>query len=124
MTPKERVGKLIADYWDFTLIRPEPLAEIGNAIERAINAAVEEDRKTRPHQFVGRLDRWCEVCNEPDRDERHVPSRETLRNSVKLAVEEEREACAKIADEEGVVFCDDDSSIAARIRARSTAFDR
>lgn len=27
--------------------------------------------KEYPHQFVGRLDRWCEICNRPDRDPIH-----------------------------------------------------
>lgn len=31
----------------------------------------------KPHQFVGRLDRDCEVCQRPDRDPIHnVPSAE------------------------------------------------
>ena len=45
-------------------------------IEQAVAAAVETDRKQRPHEFVGRLDRWCEVCGEPDRDARHLFSTE------------------------------------------------
>ena len=27
---------------------------------------------TKPHAFVGRADRWCEICNMPDRDPIHV----------------------------------------------------
>ncbi len=31
-----------------------------------------------PHEFVGRLDRWCEVCNRPDRHSIHkLTSHET-----------------------------------------------
>jgi len=47
-----------------------------------------------------------------------------IEQAITAAVEQEREACAQIADEEGIVFCDDETSIAARIRARSTADTR
>jgi hypothetical protein len=64
--------------------------------ERLIKAAVEEDRKTRPHTFVGRTDRYCELCNEPDRADIHIANREFLRNRLKLDAEEEREAILQI----------------------------
>jgi hypothetical protein len=39
-------------------------------------AAVESEAMSpvaqTPHQFVGRLDRWCEVCNRPDRHPIHA----------------------------------------------------
>lgn len=31
-----------------------------------------------PHEFVGRLDRWCELCNRPDRHEVHQPPPQEL----------------------------------------------
>jgi hypothetical protein len=93
-------------------------------IEQAITAAVEEDRKTRPHTFVGRTDRGCQLCGEPDRDEIHIASREMMRNRLKLVVEVEREACAKIAE----AYTDGEwymvrlaEGIAEDIRARSNA---
>lgn len=69
MTARERADKLVEH------IKRNPhkwIHEFSLDIEQAINAAVEEDRKARPHLFVGRLDRYCEVCNEPDRDKRHI----------------------------------------------------
>jgi len=30
-----------------------------------------EKSAAQPHEFVGRLDRWCEVCHRPDRDPIH-----------------------------------------------------
>ena len=91
------------------------------AVERAINAAVEDDRKTRQHVFVGSLDRWCEVCGEPDRDARHVYTRESVRASVEI----EREECAKILDNADVEsYCGFQIAELARlIRARVTASD-
>jgi len=53
----------------------------------------------------------------------HEELERRLEQAINAAVEEEREACARIADEEGVVFCDDETSIAARIRARSASSD-
>src|SRR5262245_33328378 len=96
-------------------------------IEQAINAAVEEDRKTRPHVFVGSLDRWCEVCNEPDRNNRHIFSRE----SVRASVESEREACAQIIHEVYKTWFDGDyspseafDSAKEKIRARSNGGEK
>jgi hypothetical protein len=118
MTPRERAKEAT-----YRVIRE---LDAGNGIhvryvEEAIIAAVEEDRKTRPHEFVGRSDRWCEVCNEPDRDNRHLFSREYLRNSI----EAEREACAKMVEELSIGLADYppdvQENIAALIRARSSA---
>jgi hypothetical protein len=94
MTDRDRAKEATWDTGagDWATVERERLE---SKVEAAIKAAVEEDRKTRPHEFVGRTDRWCEVCNEPDRDARHLFSRENMKNSIEF----EREACAKIADE-------------------------
>lgn len=43
---------------------------IKDEIERSISKPDVE-----PHEFVGRLDRDCEVCGKPDRNPTHVISR-------------------------------------------------
>jgi len=120
MTPKESAGYALRKA--YKIAQNDSWTDAAAVIEQAITAAVEEDRKTRPHVFVGSLDRWCEVCNEPDRDNRHIFSRETLRASVEF----EREACAWIADDEHQEASDYQwrhaaQEIAERIRARSNA---
>lgn len=65
-------------------------------IKKAIITAIEEDRKTRPHRFVGRHDRYCESCNEPDRHEIHLVPREWVDN----AMNQEREALLQIVKAE------------------------
>jgi hypothetical protein len=40
--------------------------------EIIITDETEENR----HEFVGRLDRWCEKCNRPDRDSVHALTEE------------------------------------------------
>ncbi len=104
MTPQEIVSKWIG----FGLFDDEPIVTEAEAaivaglkadIQQAITAAVEEDRRTRPHTFVGRTDRDCELCSEPDRDEIHIANHEMLRNRLKLAVEEERKRAAQIIHE-------------------------
>lgn len=30
------------------------------------------DKPIQPHAFVGRSDRWCEVCDRPDRNPIHI----------------------------------------------------
>lgn len=114
MTPREQAEWLEQQRESRLLWR----AEMERLIEEAINAAVEEDRKTRQHQFIGRTDRGCELCGEPDRDEIHIYSRDTYRNWLKLAVEEEREACAQIAEK---AIGATRREIAAEIRARKDA---
>src|SRR5262245_26590790 len=125
MTPKLRADLIMDE------CRLDKLLDKGNsvarAIEQAIATAVEEDRKTRPHVFVGSLDRWCEVCNEPDRDNRHIFSRETLRASVEV----EREACAQIIHEVYKTWFDGDyspseafDSAKEKIRARSNGGEK
>lgn len=39
----------------------------------SLHPAGEPDRFSTdaPHEFKGRLDRWCELCNKPDRDPIH-----------------------------------------------------
>ena len=143
MTPDEIIDKWIGNpFLDDDAAVSEATREIvaglKAAIVQAITAAVEEDRRARPHTFVGRTDRPCELCGEPDRDEIHIASREMLRNRIKLAVEDEREACAKIADDsaaiaeqnarrgDGEVYdhrAEQSRVIASWIRARSTASD-
>jgi hypothetical protein len=86
MTPEER-AKAALEYRHSDLLIYE--------VERAIIAAIEEDRKTRPHMFVGSHDRYCEWCNEPDRHENHLVPREWANNVIK----QEREASARIAEE-------------------------
>jgi hypothetical protein len=39
-------------------------------------AAAQADAPTEPHEFVGRLDRRCEVCNRPDRHPIHAAQRD------------------------------------------------
>src|SRR5262247_3959787 len=114
MTPKESAGYALRKA--YKIAQNDSWTDAAAVIEQAITAAVEEDRKTRPHEFVGSLDRWCEVCNEPDRDARHIFSRETLRASVEF----EREACATIAEDaiDGAEFSEVEK-IARYIRARS-----
>lgn len=51
-------------------------------VDRAIKvlaAEVEAIRAEIPHPFRGRLDRWCELCNRPDRHPTHqrTPDRDT-----------------------------------------------
>jgi len=91
-----------------------------SAIARGMHVVIEEDRKSRPHLFVGPFDRDCELCGNPDRDEIHVFSRERLER----AIAEEREACAKVAgDYESTHWHGAEkvaaSEIAHKIRARS-----
>jgi len=97
---------------------------IEEAEETARKAAIEEDRKSHPHRFVGSIDRYCEWCNESDRHENHLVPQERINNAVK----HEREACAVIAHEELEIereFAQSRSGedvaeyIEARIRARS-----
>lgn len=38
--------------------------------------------ETEPHPFVGRLDRWCEVCDRPDRNPIHTPTADDPRAAV------------------------------------------
>lgn len=106
----------------------EALPDIREAFISAITAAVEEDRRARPHTFVGRTDRGCDLCGEPDRYEIHIANREMLRNRLKLAVEEEREAIRRIACNmmrRYDVFDDPRAAVIIElteaIRARSTA---
>jgi hypothetical protein len=73
---------------------------------------IEEDRRSRPHLFVGRFDRDCELCGNPDRDAIHFVKREWMENAIK----QEREACARIADH---AEHPEYGMIAKEIRARS-----
>lgn len=93
MTPRERAIQLM-EY-------PHPdllVYEIEKAICAATSEAINEDRKIRPHEFIGRADRGCELCGESDRDTIHCYSREHSRRFVARAIEEEREACAQVLD--------------------------
>src|SRR5262245_54425035 len=125
MTPKESAGYALRKA--YKIAQNDSWTDAAAVIEQAITAAVEEDRKTRPHVFVGSLDRWCEVCNEPDRDNRHIFSRETLRASVEV----EREACAQIIHEVYKTWFDGDyspseafDSAKEKIRARSNGGEK
>lgn len=53
---------------------PAPVRS-GSAFIAECDAA---DRAKQQHAFVGSLDRWCEVCNQPDRAEIHREWRESL----------------------------------------------
>ena len=81
MTPRERAIEATRGAGRLQWGRDDQ-EDIEGTVEMAIIAAVEEDRKARPHLFVGRLDRWCELCDEPDRDARHLFSRESVAASV------------------------------------------
>lgn len=96
MTTKQAAHKAATTIAGYGLSRGCTVKTLSEIIEQAVTAAVEEDRRLRPHVFVGSLDRHCEVCGEPDRDERHVYSRESVRASVEF----EREACAKLCEAE------------------------
>ena len=74
------------------LMTEDDLDALREFIKAELVAAIEEDRKLRPHLFVGSFDRDCELCGNPDRDEIHVFSRERLGR----AIAEEREACLQI----------------------------
>jgi len=102
------------------LMTEDDLDALREFIKAELVAAIEGDRKSRPHLFVGSFDRDCELCGNPDRDEIHVFNRERLER----AIAEEREACAKVAgDYESTRWHGAEkvaaSEIARKIRARS-----
>ena len=37
-------------------------------------ATLPPDKPTPQHHFRGRTDRWCEVCDRPDRNPVHIPT--------------------------------------------------
>jgi len=89
-----------------------------SAIARGMHAVIEEDRKLRPHLFVGSFDRDCELCGNPDRDEIHVFNRERLER----AIAGERDACLQIAANKVMVTGRNTAiEIYDEIRARSNA---
>lgn len=120
MTPRERAQCVAAEH------SAPQLRKLVDMIEQAITTAIEEDRKSRPHIFIGRNDRDCELCGNPDRDEIHCVKREWMSNAIK----QEREACAKIADEEvgamnGVIIeCGFDLERAKRVQTALNGIDR
>lgn len=94
MTPRERAIEYVTQYVYGAGPNGEHLEpRVIDTIEQMVTAAIEEDRKSRPHRFVGRHDRYCEWCNEPDRHENHLVPREWINNAVK----QERETCREIA---------------------------
>jgi hypothetical protein len=107
MKPEERAKRAIESsaippnypQWWAVAISPAQVEALTNSIRReicnAISEAINEDRKSRPHIFIGRNDRDCELCGNPDRDEIHCVKREWMSNAIK----QEREACALIGDE-------------------------
>ena len=111
MTPKER-AKLITPY----IMRTFRPVDIERWVEKAITAAVEEDRRARPHPFEGRADRGCSLCGEPDRDAIHCYSREVSKRFINRAIEEEREKCAEIVERNRFK---EPGEVADLIRARS-----
>ena len=78
MTTEERARIFVAELY------------LEDRIEGVIDAAIEEDRESRPHVFAGRLDRDCEDCGKPERDSIHLVSQERLKKEIEM----EREACA------------------------------
>lgn len=96
MTPDERVKEIMdTEFIHGTIWRDRVRTKIHSAICNAISEAVNADRATRPHEFIGRNDRDCELCGNPDRDEIHFFSQERLSRAIK----HEREACKQIAVE-------------------------
>lgn len=75
--PQERYAHVATKLGYCVLDRREGFhISIAEAVRR-LNDADRAKVKTHtvtvgPHKFVGRLDRWCEVCNRPDRDPIHV----------------------------------------------------
>lgn len=86
-----------------------------------------QPEESKSHAFQGRSDRWCEICNQPDRAAIHKVLVDVAfqQSVIADAVLAEREACAKIAHqvyEESIdnnQRCDYAFMIAAQIRARS-----
>lgn len=50
-----------------------------------------------PHAFVGRLDRWCEICNRPDRDPVH--SQATPPDVLRPNEKERKQRVVRVAPE-------------------------
>jgi len=81
----DRIVKKVCGNWLLTE------ADIEN-LKVAIATEVADDRGKRPHLFVGRFDRGCELCGMPDRDSHHVFTGDRI---VK-AIEFERRVCLEI----------------------------
>lgn len=49
----------------------------------------------KPHEFVGRRDRWCEICNQPDRAAIHQSESSKMIASLSIDLGKEKQRAAR-----------------------------